>query len=492
MRCRFTLAVLALALLVTGCRGGLDVYADASKPGAPMTRDQLGANLALYFEDSSTPALRDKLERDGIGLLRWPGGSLADTYDWQKNEYFVPNGKLCDPIYANPEVDFDQFMQQMVQPANFDLNITVNYGSNAGCTGGGSAAEAADWVKYSNIDHHYNVKYWTIGNEQYFNEKNPTTVDLNDPPHDPVEYAKRVADEFYPQMKAVDPTIQIGVDVTAGTQTGDNVAPNWDSVVLANAKYDFVEFHYYPDIYDDDRMLRTAPEALASYIATLRRELAAAGHADTPIYLGEFDDDTNGGKQTVSIVDALFVGMVIGEVTKAGIPMASVYEGVADCPHDDRSSASTYGWQHYGSFGMFSSTEEYDQCPTDDLTAFPKARAFQLARLFVVPGERPLETTSMSPSIRAYGATHGNGGFAFMLFNLDRNRAAHLRVGVEHAQAKLFNAVTATYGKEQYDESRVGQWVGPSSHYLGVVGSTATVRLPPWSMTVLTLTPIRP
>jgi hypothetical protein len=494
-----SVSLLAIVALATACTGGsatatpfADVYADASQPGAVMDRDQLGANLALYFDESSSPSLRALFEQAGIGLVRWPGGSLGDTYHWRENEYFVPHGTNCNPIYANAGVAFDSLVRRMVVPGRFDMNVTVNYGSNLRCTAGGSAAEAAAWVRESNREHGYRVKYWTIGNEQYFNETNPTTVDFNVPPNDAHEYATRVADEFYPQMKAVDPSIQIGVDVVAGTQNGPNVVPDWDEVVLRNATYDFVEMHYYPDVYDDDRLLQSAPDALASYIETLRRELAAAHHELAPIYLGEFDTDTAAGKQSISIVDALFVGMTIGEVTKAGVPMASIYEGVSDCPAIGRNAPNLYGWQRYGSFGMYAAAEKYNACEVPPLTAFPKARAMQLAHLFVVPGQRTLATTSESTLVRAYGATHGNGGYAFMLFNLDRSDAATESIGVEHAAAKHFKAVVTTYGKAQYDRSRAGVWSGPVSRTLANVTDPLKLVLPPWSMTVLTLAPVTP
>ncbi len=490
----FRIALLALAVFVAMCAGAAptttDIVVDASKAGTPMTRDQLGANLALYFAESSSPELRKLLKDDGVSMLRWPGGSLADSYHWKMNEYFVPQGTKCAEIFDKPEVQFDKFIQGMVKPGGFELNITVDYGSAPKCAGGGSADEAADWVRHANIEQRYGVKYWTIGNEQYFNAKNPTTVDLNTPPHDPNTYARRVATEFYPKMKAVDPSIKIGVDVVAGTQIHSNTTPNWDAVVLAKAKYDFVELHYYPDIYDDDRVLREGPEGLATAFATLRKELAVVHRAQTPIYLGEFDIDTTASKQTVSIVGALFVGMAIGELVKAGVPMASVYQGVADCAPSPPERAALYGWQDYGSHGMYASGESYNRCPTPVLNPFPKARAFQVARQYVVPGERVLDATSSSPAIRVYAATRGKGGYAFMLFNLDREHAERASIAIKHAAAQRFEGNSTTYGREEYDKSQSNQWVGPVSRYMGVVTNPATVELPPWSMTVIVITPL--
>ncbi|HEX8806610.1 MAG TPA: hypothetical protein VF741_06655, partial [Candidatus Aquilonibacter sp.] len=151
----FRVALLALSLFVTTCGGGnssatADIVVDAKKTGPQMTRDQLGANLAVYFAESSSPALAKLLKNDGIGLIRWPGGSLADSYHWRENEYFIPQPTGCQPVYDKPDVQFDNFMRGMIKSGGFDLNITVNYGSAPNCAGGGSADEAAAWVRHAN------------------------------------------------------------------------------------------------------------------------------------------------------------------------------------------------------------------------------------------------------------------------------------------------------------------------------------------------------
>jgi hypothetical protein len=493
---RFRSALLILSLFATTCGGKLgggptnaDIVVDVTKVGPKITRDQLGAGLAVYFRESSSPELRQLLKNNGIAMLRWPGGSVADSYHWRTNQYFAPQGAACSPLLERPEVQFDRFMQGMVVPGGFDLNITVNYGSNPDCTGGGSADEAADWVRHANVEQQYHVKYWTIGNEQYFNAKNPTTVDLNTPAHDANEYARRVAQEFYPKMKAADPSIQIGVNVVAGTQPHENATQNWDAIVLAKATYDFVELHFYPDIFDDDRLLREGPDALATAFTTLHQELAAVQRPRVPIYLGEFGSETQGTKQTLSIVGALFIGMAIGEITKAGIPMASVYQGVDDCTKVDQ-QPDVYGWQDFGSHGMYASGEAYNRCPTPVLNPFPKARAFEVAQLFAAPGQHVLAVTNTPSSMRAYAATSAYGGFALMLFNLDRNHAVRKHIVLEHVSTQRFEAFTTTYGKAQYDESRDNTWAGSVSRYLGVVTNPVTVDLPPWSMTVVIIRPL--
>ncbi|MBE3568310.1 MAG: hypothetical protein IMW90_21540 [Thermogemmatispora sp.] len=40
--------------------------------------------------------------------------------------------------------------------------ITVHYGA-------GTSQEAVAWVRYANVTHHYDIKFWEIGNEVYGN-----------------------------------------------------------------------------------------------------------------------------------------------------------------------------------------------------------------------------------------------------------------------------------------------------------------------------------
>jgi alpha-L-arabinofuranosidase len=169
-------------------------------------------------------------------------------------------------------------MQTLVRPLSADAAITVNYGSNATCTGPGDPNEAAAWVNYANNTQHYGVKYWTVGNEQYNQE-----TDLDNPPYLPTTYANRVATQFYPLMKAQDPTILVGVDMAFGGPPYNTSSDTWDPIVLANAKYDFVEMHYYPEspsTSDDTQLLTTWSNQAAANFSTARSLLAANGHAE--------------------------------------------------------------------------------------------------------------------------------------------------------------------------------------------------------------------
>ena len=65
-----------------------------------------------------------------------------------------------------------------------------------------------------------------------------------------------------------------------------------------------------------------------------------------PIYLGEFNNDAgNEGKQSVSIVNGLFLGQMLGTLMKAGVPMATCWLAYGSCDESGDFSKKLYGWQ---------------------------------------------------------------------------------------------------------------------------------------------------
>ncbi len=103
----------------------------------------------------------------------------------------------------------------------------------------------------------------------------------------------------------------------------------WDQTVLANAKYDFVEMHYYPEALtgiNNDSCSQPGPTN-SERISLLRERCWPQAAMRIPIYLGEFDRDAIENHATVSIVNRLFNAIAIGEVAKAGVTLATQWQG---------------------------------------------------------------------------------------------------------------------------------------------------------------------
>jgi hypothetical protein len=452
-----------------------------AQQGAITYTRTLGANMALWF-DVTRPGIAQEFTGTGMTSVRWPGGSDADLYHWQTHA-------LCAGGYADPHATFDNFMQHVAIPANLSVEMTVNYGSNAACNGGGDPAEAAAWVDYANNVKGYGVKRWTIGNESYGSWE----YDLHAQPHDAATYAAAVANGYYPQIKAKDPSSVVGVVVEPGW------SPNWDSVVLQNARYDYVELHWYaqtPGQENDTYLVKQAPQALTAVIHTLQNELAAAGRAQAPIHLGELGSVyANPGKQSTSIAQALFAGEVLGELVTAGVPRATWWLGNGGC--SDASSGnfspSLYGWQNFGGYMLFSDgTPEYGCSGATAVplgTPLPTARAYQVMARALHDGEHVVGTTlgGAAVNLRAYAMSDG-AGYALVLFNLTQQKAAAVTIAID-GFARPATVTQTTYGKAEYDQSQTGVWAGPVTSQSSAPAGTVTVTLPPWSMNAVTILP---
>lgn len=449
---------------------------DTSAIGALISQNVRGANFAAWY-DITRPGIAAAALGAGLHFGRWPGGSFSDSYHWQTNTW-------CDGGYANPNSTFDNFMNDVVIPAKLQLAITVNYGSNTACNAGGDPAEAAAWVDDANNAKHYGIKYWTVGNEVYGSWE----YDLHPKPHDAATYADAVANGFYPQMKAKDPTIQVGIDVAGG------YSPSWDQYVLTHAKFDYVEDHYYaqaPGQENDAYLLEQAPAALMQELQNVRSEMNAAGvPSSVPIYLGEFGSVyANPGKQSVSIVGGLYTGEAVAQVLQLGLPLSTVWLAFGGC-NNGNNSPQLYGWQNFGTYTIFSDGLPENGCGQSIAfgTPFPSARAYQVISHFALSGNHMLGATigSGGSLIRAYAATVGTG-YACLFFNLSKTSPAAATITLTHASRSSFTATAYTYDKSIYDRSKNNVWAGLRKTTLGTVGTTFTATLTPWSMTAIDL-----
>jgi hypothetical protein len=461
---------------------------------ATISADQIGTNLAIWY-DVTTPGLGAELAPLGAHVLRWPGGSTADVYHWQNQTECnsSDSGGSAGAAYS-PNSTFANFMKDVVQPGGYDVAVTAAYGTNVACNGGGVPSEAAAWVAYVKSNGwNSHVRYWTVGNEVFGGWE----TDLHNPANDAGTYAAAMSGSngYYALMKAADPTIQVGVVVDVSGQF-----PNWDSTVLASAPYDFVELHYYaqnPGSESDSWLLNSSAADYDSQIAKVRADLAAAGHPNTPIMVGEDNSVSyNPGKQTVSIVNALFMGQNLVEGIKNNLMVTTVWfgdGGTQNCGNNN--SSSLYGWQNWGSYDLvFGNTMyAYNGCSGNTIvpegSLSPSGQAFALVSQFATPGDALLSLSVGSglPGVVGYAATQGSG-YALLLFNLNQSASSTVTVKIANATQGTYQGSTISYGRAQYDASQNNVWTGPVNASLGTVSVSGTsVTLPPYSITLLKL-----
>jgi len=465
------------------------VAVDLSSPGPAVTDQLLGMNLAAWFDVASStnePGIQSAFQDAGIKAVRWPGGSWADAYNWEDNTE-------CGN-YANSNDTFSNFVSNLVVPAGLDLALIADYGTGKNCTGEGDPTEAAAWAANA-LTLGVTVSHITVGNEEYGSWE----VDNHAIPHDPTTYAGATAGSsgYYALIKAASPNTLVGVAVNPSN------SPAWDPIVLANAPYDYVEYHSYPESpgkESDIYLVQQAPQDLTSEINTIKQELLSAGKPDTPIYLGEIGGPySNPGKQSWSITQGLYAGQVLGEMMNAGISRLTWWIGFGNCNGQaGNDSTSLYGWQDFGAYNVFSDGSEDSTCQGGGTfgTMSPTARAFQLFSQVAISGQTALNATVTGDTtdVRAYAATNP-AGTALVLFNDNETASQPVQVTLSGKTGSSGVTVT-TYDKALYDlsgtttgtppdPSGTGTWAAPTTTTLGAQTLPMTLTLTPWSMNVV-------
>jgi hypothetical protein len=467
------------------------VTVDLTSSGPAVTDKLLGMNMAVWYDlVTNQTGIVNAFQEAGITQVRWPGGSDSDLYHWSTNSE-------CDGGYADGNDTFANFVNDMAGPANLDVALTANYGSNSTCNGGGEPSEAAAWATAA-LANGITVSHMTVGNEEYGSWE----YDLHSTPNDPTIYAAAVVGStgYYQSIKAASPNTLVGVDVDA-----DNTTSGWDNTVLANAKgsYDFVEYHYYPETpgqESDTFLVQQAPQQLTTNINTLRSELTKWGTPDTPIYVGEIGGPySDPGKQSWSITQGLYAGQVLGEMMNAGVSRLTWWIGFGNCNGTNgNDSTSLYGWQDFGAYNVFSDGSEDPTCPGAGPigTMSPTARAFQLFSQMAVNGQTVLTATVAGDptDVRAYAATNPDGT-ALLLFNDNETTAEQVTVTLSGRSSSPKVKVT-TYDKAIYDLSGsptgtppdpagTSSWAPPITTSMGAQTLPLTLTLTPWSMNVV-------
>lgn len=161
----------------------------------PLSAQLTGSNVDQWFNnahglwdaeaDAANPAVTDKVSRAGLGMLRFPGGTSANLYDWKKaigptadrGCQLDARGSGGDGP-ADSTYGPDEYME-VLETTGATPEIMVPMANE-------TAADAADWVEYMNAEvgtnprggvawaerraanghpEPYGVKYWEIGNE---------------------------------------------------------------------------------------------------------------------------------------------------------------------------------------------------------------------------------------------------------------------------------------------------------------------------------------
>ncbi len=458
----------------------VSINVNAASAVHTVDRKMFAVNTAVWDNGFTTPTCKSLVLNGGFKAFRFPGGSLSDGYHWKTN--------TTDSNAWSWATSFDDFASVAAKQSQGHSFITVNYGT-------GTPAEAASWVKYSNVTKHYGFKYWEVGNEVYGNwEEDGHTLK-----NDPVTYAQQFA-LYYKQMKAVDPTIQVGAVVINGEDNYANYSSEvvtnprthakhsgWTPVLLAklaslHVTPDYIIYHRYPQYaVDCDFALLTGNGGWSTDIADMRQQLTdylGSAATKTQIMCTENNADAGTpGKQLCSLVNALYLADSFGSVLQTEANSYVWWDLINGQGTNSNDGPWLYGWRQYGDEGMFS---------PDFTQVYPIYYAEQILNDFAAAGDTVVHTTSSYGLLTAYAAKRANGTLRLMVINKNSTAASSAKISIT-GFTPVKAATQYFYGIPQ--DTAASQGKSQSIQTTGITNASASMSMtfPPYSITVIQL-----
>jgi hypothetical protein len=438
--CAVTSASSATAQTATAAAStAATVTVNATTTSATVPSTAIGINASTYDGALTDAAVSGLLSAAGTNLIRFPGGTSSDSYNWKTN---------TDVLSGKPQaVNFDQYATLLARTGAQGM-ITVNYGTGDTAGASQSPAEtgaqfAADWVRYANVTKHYGIKYWEIGNEIYGNgtyganwEPDQHCASGSNPTNcGPAVYAQNAA-AYISAMKAVDPSIVVGVVLTApgnwpdgSTSAGSPQA--WNQTVLSalGNQIGFADIHWYPQNPSSvtppgptDAGLLSDPAKIPAMVSSMRSLLSQyTGTTTTPIMVTETNSvSSNPGKQTLSIVNALYLPQDYLNWLANGVGSVDwwqIHNGIVTTGDNGSGLAGT---ATYGDYGVLSdATCSGTTCEPAADTPFPAYYGLKLLGGFIHPGDSLVGASSTASLLQSYAVKGTDGNLRVLLVNND-------------------------------------------------------------------------
>jgi hypothetical protein len=430
---------------------------------AAMPVEGLGVASAVYFSLMTSSGAASALTNAGISAIRYPGGSYADIFHWQT--YTGCGG------YLAPGDTFDNFINSLVTPASAKAIITVNYGSNPTCDGGGDTNEAAAWVHYANVTRGLNIKYWEIGNEQggngYYNGYNweEDLHFLDQTPADrvgqsvlsPTAYGSNSV-MFIKAMKAQDASIKCGV----GFDTGRS---SYNTAVLGQTgtNADFVIIHWYPS--GDATALLTTSGQIGSIVNSTRTQLTNNVGAAFAAQMGIAVTETGASSGVNGTPAALFA---------ADDFLTWIENGIVNVDYQELDNG------FLGNSGINPGVA--------DNTLLGPAYGSKMARLLANVGDTFLKTTSAQSLLHMHATMRQDGKTGVMFINTDPNISILAAVNIS-GPTLANSGIWYQFGFTNFVGANIYPTYPVSSNTVSGLGNSFTVSIPPYTMVDLLLSP---
>lgn len=517
------LCLVFLCLLSAGLASAQTVTIDLNKTINVLTPLSVGFDASTDSAESFQIAGDPYLHTAGITAPRYPGNhGVADIYHWSTNS--VSKYKGNDAPYISPESNLANFALMAERLGS--AVIVVNYGTNLDGNGGGEPSEAAAEVAWANgeptdtrpipkdstghdwhtvgywatirsqaplsVDDGYNFlrikhpkpfefKLWQVGdqifNNGYFGGDHYGNPDLHGPApttvkdYGALKRSPKLSPEFFAQhflafadaMKAVDPTILVGVGLTTPPD-GDQKMPGWNRDVLKTTcpAIGFVSIDW-----------ETAPLAAPDYK-----------------YLDEDNLFTNTRKEIGDLINGM-LDDDRGACPKDHIPRIALSD--ASIPTWPKIAhpivlalwvADTYSLLVESGFVNIDWPKAYDTAMmSEDRRKF--GQVFYGLQMFHIvshtPGDMLVDAKTSAATVEVHATRRQDGVAGIMLVNSDSKASATVKVSIKGGK------VGAAGKRFDYGIAEFERGVGPAASPLAGVGNEFQVTIPPDTITDLLL-----
>ncbi|WP_370350411.1 hypothetical protein [Catenulispora sp. EB89] len=472
------------------------VHADqalARVPAAPI-----GTNDWDSDPNITNPGTSALLDAAGLRVRELNTGPFDDVYRWRTNTDDA-NAATAN-LGPDAPLPWQTWVHQTEQ-THAQAMIHVNYGSTATDGPGGTdigPQEAAAWVRQANIVDHDGIKYWTIGEEVWgngFYTSFPAFEPDNHADKSPTAYGRNAV-LFAKAMKAVDPSIEVGVEISPFAPAAGQ--PDWNGPLLkaAGSAIDFVDVHSYRPPFADtsDASLFTVPARIPAQMASIKADIAqnAGPHADhIQVIVGE--TNTAGfdpGVQSVTAPDALYAADDVATWLEQGASQVDWFNTHIGAVQDAAGSPDDPDGHGYGDWGLLSSgvnscvtnVQGAKVCEPPVNTPFPAYYALSLTSRLAGPG-----ATLVRTSVSGTGST----GSTPIVTHAAVQRNGDLVVLIENEDPAATHTVQLDYAGYRPLPLAISYRYAPGSTAIATsIGSAGRAQLPAYSLTELVLSRI--
>jgi len=317
-----------------------------------------GNNSVLWMQQMVTqPTLIGYIKDLSPKIIRGPGGSISDVYFFNDTtaapsdapaSLLDANGNSTATSYwfgGNTQswtLALSNYYGMLGQTKSTGI-ITINYGYARYGTSASpvttAAHLAADWVRYDNG----RTKFWEIGNETYGNWEAGYRIDQSQNKDGQPQlvtgalygqHLKVFADSMRAAAKQTGATIYIGATLYQQAPASYDYASiqTWNQGVFSQAGNtpDFYIVHNYFTAYNTNSsvsdILSTSIPVSTNMMAYVQSQITAAGVAQKPIALTEWNIQATGSKQNVSYIAGIHAAKTVGSIIKNQFGEASRWD----------------------------------------------------------------------------------------------------------------------------------------------------------------------